>query len=290
MFVPCPHCGFLVALIVSGDGPAVACPRCNRPLPSDAAGNAGLDQVAPDQSDDPVTARGDSPERVESADSRDPTAMETNEPAAVAATPVAIVSAADADSTAAAVAPSDAPPPAPRAARNKRLSGPSFARTPVAIAARAPHWPALLIVAVLTTLLLLQLLLAQRAELAADARWRPWISSVCSVFRCTLPTWHQPDAYSMLARSVQPKPGQPGVLDVSASFRNDAHWPQAWPTLLLSLSDVDGRQVAARAFTPLEYRAQSQVGDQLMPGQSASIRFDVVEPAPRIVAFTFDFR
>ena len=92
----------------------------------------------------------------------------------------------------------------------------------------------------------------------------------------------------MLDRNVQPKAGMAGVLTVSASFRNDARWPQPWPTLVLTLSDVDGRQVGQRAFAPAEYR-EHDAADLLVPGQSAAVRLDVIEPAPKIVAFTFDF-
>jgi len=92
----------------------------------------------------------------------------------------------------------------------------------------------------------------------------------------------------MLARSVEPS-GTPGVLRVRMSFRNDARWPQPWPTLLLSLSDVRGRPVAQRAFAPTDYRAGGQ-GAPLAPGQSASVQFDVVEPASPAVAFTFEFQ
>ncbi len=123
-----------------------------------------------------------------------------------------------------------------------------------------------------------------------DERTRPLIGSVCAVLLCDLPPWREPAAYTMLARSVQPA-GESGALSVEAGFRNDARWPQPWPTLLLSLSDVHGQAIAQRAFTAQEYRPGSaQTTSQLAPGQSASVQFEVVEPTPRIVAFTFEFR
>ncbi|MCF7223291.1 DUF3426 domain-containing protein [Marilutibacter chinensis] len=152
------------------------------------------------------------------------------------------------------------------------------------------RWPLLAVVAGLVLLLALQLLLSQRAELAAQARWRPLLGALCTALFCELPPWHQPEAYAMLDRSVTPRPDRPGVLRVNASFRNDARWAQAWPVLVLSLSDVDGRQVGLRAFAPDEYRAAHDPGDVLEPGQSTTVSFDVVEPAPHIVAFTFDFQ
>ena len=108
---------------------------------------------------------------------------------------------------------------------------------------------------------------------------------------CDVPAWREPQAFTMLDRSVQASTTTAGVLAVEANFRNDARWPQPWPTLVLSLSDVEGRQVGLRAFAPAEYRQPGAAAtDLLAPGQSASVRLQVREPAPRIVAFTFDFQ
>jgi hypothetical protein len=60
--------------------------------------------------------------------------------------------------------------------------------------------------------------------------------------------------------------------------------------VLLTLSDVDGRVAGARLFTPREYAAAGATHKAMASGQVARIAMDVVEPAPDIVAFTFDFR
>ncbi|HEY5849538.1 MAG TPA: DUF3426 domain-containing protein [Lysobacter sp.] len=177
-----------------------------------------------------------------------------------------------------------------RGTRPRRQGEPSFASRHAAAATSRPHWRWYAALAGLVALLALQLVFAQRHELAADARWRPYISALCTVAGCDLPPWHEPGAFTMIQRNVRAKPGSAGVLAVEASFRNDAHWPQPWPTLLLGLSDVDGRLAGQRAFTPLEYRPDHQVDDVLLPGQSTTVTLEVIEPAPRIVAFTFDFR
>lgn len=180
---------------------------------------------------------------------------------------------------------------APPRQRSTSVRGtPSFVRVRQPARPQQRSWRGPVAIVVLSLALLLQLLLAQRAELAAQARWRPVVAAVCGIVRCELPPWREPAAFTMLSRNVQPKPGLPGVLTVSAGFRNDARWPQPWPTLVLSLSDVDGRQVGQRAFAPAEYRDGGAAADLLAPGQSAAVQLDVIEPAPRIVAFTFDFR
>ncbi len=249
-----------MALIVSRGGPAQHCPRCRNPL-----------DVEPDASTDTDVATPPAPKPLEPEPQSQP---ERQPPPATA--PRAPVPASPVDR--------------PRR-RVRRPHAPSFARVIApAPTANKPRWSGWLIIVGLAVLLVLQLLLAQRQELAASERWRPLAGGVCAVFGCALPPWHEPGAYTMLARSVQPS-GTPGVLRVTASFRNDARWPQPWPALALSLSDVRGQPVAQRTFAASDYRGEDVAGDsRLAPGQSASVQFDVAEPASPIVAFNFEFR
>ncbi len=154
---------------------------------------------------------------------------------------------------------------------------------------RAAGWQWALLI-VLSLILALQVLLADRARLAADATWRPLIAPLCDALGCSIPPWHQPDALTMLSRDVSPIAGRVGGLNVQATFRNDARWAQAWPVLLLSLSDADGRVLGSRAFTPREYLGAAATQTELAPGQSAQIALQLHEPDPNVVAFTFDFR
>jgi len=174
-----------------------------------------------------------------------------------------------------------APTPAARAL-------PSFARRHARLGVSGFHWKLTVAIAALALLLVLQLLLADRALLAADARWRPLLSNVCGVFGCTLPPWHEPTAFTVLAREVRPHPSTPGALRVTATFRNDARWPQPWPQVRLTLSDVNGNAVAARDFSARDYLGAVPAQVELHSGQSASIAMDIVEPGPRSVAFDFE--
>ncbi|MEG3191499.1 DUF3426 domain-containing protein [Lysobacter sp. D1-1-M9] len=266
MSVPCPHCGFLVASAASGDGMPQRCPRCAQPLQA-AADPADTDRAKPAG---PIETAADAESEV------DPTLATATDvaPEDPVAPPAAV----------AGQVPARTPP-----RTGRRRGSPSFARVPVTRGVHMPRWPEVAVLVVLVVVLALQLLLAQRVELAADARWRPWLAGLCEVLRCQVPPWQEPAAYTMLNRSVQPRPGQAGVLDVNASFRNDARWPQPWPILVLSLADLEGKPLGMRAFAPQEYRSDGGAAT-LAPGQSASVQFSVVEPSPRIVAFTFEFR
>ncbi len=170
-------------------------------------------------------------------------------------------------------------------------AGPSFlpARPRASRAAASRRWLPAAAIAALALLLGLQVLLADRARLAADAQWRPLVVSLCGAFGCEVPAWREPAAFTLLAREVRPHPQVPGALRVDAVFRNDARWPQPWPRLLLTLSDIEGRPVAARAFDAREYLAEPAAA-LLDSGGTARIRIDLREPAAATVSYSFDFR
>ncbi|MBV6784717.1 DUF3426 domain-containing protein [Xanthomonas campestris pv. uppalii] len=171
------------------------------------------------------------------------------------------------------------------------LAAPAFARRGVTrprLRASGRQW-ALLVG--LVGVLGLQIVIADRAHLAANARWRPLVGAACTLARCSLPAWREPEALTLLNREVRPLPGVAGVLQIQASFRNDARWAQAWPWLQLSLSDADGRVIGTRILSPQEYLGPSPPAqDTLAPGQAVQVAFRVREPAASTAAFSFDFR
>ena len=184
--------------------------------------------------------------------------------------------------------PGIAPPSLPPRAAAATAS-PAFLRG-AQPATRTPRWQWLLVIG-LTVLLLLQIAVADRNRLAGDAATRPLVDTLCTLLRCALPAWHEPAAYTMLQRDVRPLSGQAGVLQVQASFRNDARWAQAWPALQLSLSDADGRVIGRRTLQPADYLGPGHDPQQrLQPGQSAQITFLLREPSAATVAYSFDFR
>lgn len=284
MFISCPHCRDLVATDRETNLPPALCPRCGgvlREETSDAV--ATVDDEAADgrslasflHGDEASTAAA----RVAETGAQD-SAMEVPEDEAVDAVETHVDMAAE---TLRPVAPPPVVPPPTHL--------PSFTRQnarPVTPARAAKwQWAAL---AALALLLGLQVLVADRARLAADASWRPMIVSLCDVLGCSVPAWHQPGAIAMLSRAVSPIVGSAGGLNVQATFRNDARWSQPWPILLLSLSDADGRVLGSRAFTPREYLGAAATQKELAPGQSAQIALKLYEPNPDVVAFSFDFR
>lgn len=138
--------------------------------------------------------------------------------------------------------------------------------------------------------LFLQIALADRARLAADPTWRPRIIALCDFLRCKVPPWHEPAALHIISREIRPHPSAPGVLLVTATFRNDAAFAQAWPQLQLSLTNLDGDSFGLRRFSPREYLGSDPATPLIGAGQSATITLEIVDPGRRAVAFGFEFR
>lgn len=138
-------------------------------------------------------------------------------------------------------------------------------------------------------LLMLQIVLADWSKFAASPTWRPWLAQVCASLGCTLPPWHEPGAFVVLSREIQPHPSNAQALLVTASFRNDAPWRQDWPLLELALTDLDGSRIGLRRFYPPEYLGGTPSSDGLAPGQSATVALEILDPGNRAVAFEFDF-
>lgn len=283
MFFPCPYCQFLVNHHPQLRPLPHACPRCGRPLIEDGVSLVDLESSVPDAPD--AEAASVAPAAPAASGS-----LATLLIVPPVAAPVSIEAdpTAEENEEAATVEPVEAPPasepePAPAAA-TPASTGPAFA-APTAAGRGRWRWP---LIALLALLLGLQILLADRARLAADPGWRPVVENLCGALGCTLPAWHEPTAFLMLDRQIRPA-DTPGALRVDATFRNDARWAQDWPALQLALSDADGRVLGSAVFTPEQYLGAAPA-TRLAPGQSAQASFLVREPAPGTVAFSFEFR
>lgn len=301
MFAACPHCHFLIALHPQKRVVPATCPRCGKQVDD---GSSAAAETAAVETGEEMPVAGSSPEQP-TAD-----ALDTE----LAATDTALhkpdAEAADSDAgTEGSLSPdtlddlpakSEENDDAVAASRENALPArptqtttaiPSFthsARTS-GVRPQVPRWQWIALIA-LSLLLAIQTMLADRARLAADAGWRPLVAHLCGVFRCSIPVWRQPEAFTMLSRDVRPVGGSPGTLQAQATFRNDARWAQAWPIVLLTLKDADGRTLGARALTPSEYLDAGQAQGEIAPGQSAQIAVRIREPSANVVAFSFDFR
>lgn len=167
------------------------------------------------------------------------------------------------------------------------LPEPTFAQ---ALAKPPRRWPWWLGSAALAVCLLLQIGLAERERLAAQPAWRPLVERLSAAAGLPLAPLREPASLRLLARDVRPHPSVPDALLVSASFRNEAARPQAWPLLELALADIDGRPLALRRFRAEEYLGTPPEQASLAPGQAVAANLELVDPGKDAIAFSFEFR
>jgi len=152
---------------------------------------------------------------------------------------------------------------------------------------RPSHW-LWLGTGVLALALCLQLMLAKRDALAENPNWRPYISQLCTWTGCRLQSWRQPQAFIPFQVTVAADPKQAGALLVQLSFQNTAEWPQPWPQIEITLTDVAGEALAMRRFRPKDYLNAGQDGE-IKPKQTVSVEIALQETTAKAAGFSFDF-
>lgn len=158
---------------------------------------------------------------------------------------------------------------------------------------RRPRWQALWIVlCVLLALLLLgRVGWAERDVLIANPTSGGWLRSFCRSVGCRLPLVQDLRQLRLLARDVQSHPSVRGALMISATLRNEAHFAQPYPTLNVTLSDVDGKKLATRRLDPPDYLGDAATLQRgIAPGSNVAVVLEVQDPGSRAVAFELAFQ
>jgi len=119
---------------------------------------------------------------------------------------------------------------------------------------------------------------------------RAQVESFCLRAGCMARAERAPQLMRMLSRDVRAHPRYEGALLVTATFSNGASWAQPFPRLRFSLYDVNGRTIAARTFTPVQYLAGALPADaRLPPGQAMQVALEMLAPEEAPVSFEFTF-
>lgn len=93
-----------------------------------------------------------------------------------------------------------------------------------------------------------------RIEIAARLPGlKPALMSYCELLQCTVPLPKKSDLMSIESSDLEADPLQANIITLSAVLHNRATHLQAYPSLELSLTDIQDKIVARRTFTPSEY-------------------------------------
>ncbi|MEW5768909.1 MAG: DUF3426 domain-containing protein [Pseudomonadota bacterium] len=164
------------------------------------------------------------------------------------------------------------------------------------VRARLPWWQTVLYL--FGTLLLLLVLLGQaayflRAELAAAVpEARPLLEGACDALGCDVPLPRQLTRQAIVSSSLEHDPEQKSRVSLTFLLANRTGQTQAWPHVILTLSDVREAPVAQKAFAPDMYLPRTvspRAGFPARSEQEARVELDVgnLEAASYVLAVAY---
>lgn len=97
---------------------------------------------------------------------------------------------------------------------------------------------------------------------------RPGYVMACEALGCNIPLARRLDSLRVEASSLETDPEQPSRARLRVSFSNRSETTQAWPHLLLRLTDLRGAPQAQRIFSPKDYLPQDKAEPSGMAAMS----------------------
>lgn len=143
---------------------------------------------------------------------------------------------------------------------------------------------------VLLLLLGAEIAWAERSLWINESSLRPAIVEACARLGCQVPLRKNDELLQLASRDIRPHPSVPGALIISATLQNASDFAQPFPTVEITLSDLDEQRIAMRRFRPEEYIGDKRaLANGLAPNAKAPLVFEVADPGKNAVAFEFRF-
>lgn len=118
-----------------------------------------------------------------------------------------------------------------------------------------PLWKKLATNLALITILCFQLTYFYRTELAiAIPSFRPFLEKSCDLLQCEVQLPKYSALLSLESSELRVNPNQQGeIVTLLATIRNHAPFQQAWPEILLTLTDLNDEPIASRTLSASDY-------------------------------------
>ena len=136
-----------------------------------------------------------------------------------------------------------------------------------------------------------QVLWFQYESWVKDENYRPVYGFICEIIGCELPPMK--DASMIVSRKSisRAHPDQEDIRVVDILMVNNAQFPQPFPLIELTFTNVDGQLVAGRRFEPREYLHGDMRNVTLMqPRTPVHVSLELKDPGPEAQGFRVVFR
>lgn len=119
--------------------------------------------------------------------------------------------------------------------------------------------------------LLLQLAYFFRVEIAARLPGiKPAMLKACAALGCTLPLPQKIDLISIESSELEAEPSQPSIITLHALLRSRAPYAMGYPSIELTLTDLQDNAIARRTFGPAQYLPSAETERRGFPANRES--------------------
>ncbi len=141
---------------------------------------------------------------------------------------------------------------------------------------------------ILLAISLIQVVYYQRYQLISSSQFQPQIMSLCQLLPCDENRYSSLSQIELIERNVYTHPTRDNALMITGSFINKADFSQPIPSLLISLSDIQGNLIANRLFQPAEFLTDAS-RQRVQPKKSVSFRLEILDPGSTALTYEFEF-
>jgi predicted Zn finger-like uncharacterized protein len=129
-----------------------------------------------------------------------------------------------------------------------------------------------------------------RNQLLDDHVLKPSVMKMCSFVDCEIMAMRNTDQIEMLTRNIYSHPNVKDALMVSITMINHAEFAQPHPVVQIDFSDVRGKVIAARRFSPDEYFQVAKENLRLLePKKPVSFGLEIQDPGDQAMTYEFTF-
>jgi len=119
---------------------------------------------------------------------------------------------------------------------------------------------------------------------------KPVVSKICETFNCDYNGPRDIKKVQLISRDIRVHPNTKGALLISATIINNANYQQPYPNFSVRLSNLSGKTIALRYFSPDDYLGKLSNELLLMPpNQPIRVSLEVVDPGKEAINFEFKF-
>lgn len=124
---------------------------------------------------------------------------------------------------------------------------------------RPAVWPWIFVAILSLLLLLAQIVIQFRVELAViEPALKPALLKLCEPLACDIPLPRKAELLSIESTDLHPDPQHKELLILSATLKNRAPFSQVYPSLELSLTNSEGQPQLRKVIAPAEYLPKKQ--------------------------------